>query len=119
MAWGQPNTHCNPQEPVMNSKSKPKAYHVTEVEIIDAEAYKALGQAVSATEQQDGFRILTSAFGRVVPFVGEPPKNVGIAEFDSLDQLMTYRNSQGFKDLGSQRDKAFKIIRQYAVEAAN
>lgn len=103
----------------MNSKSKPKAYHVTEIEIIDAEAYKILGQAVGATQQQEGFRILSTAFGKVVSFVGEPPKNVGIAEFDSLDQLMAYRNSQAFKDLGPQRDKAFKIIRQYAVEAAN
>jgi hypothetical protein len=33
--------------------------------------------------------------------------------------MMGYRNSQAFKDLGPQRDKAFKIIRQYAVEAAN
>jgi len=101
----------------MNSKSKPKAYQVTEVEIIDAEAYKTLGKAVGATQQQEGFRILTSAFGRVVAFVGEPPKNVGIAEFDSLEQLMAYRNSQAFKDLAPQRDKAFKIIRQYAIEA--
>jgi hypothetical protein len=33
--------------------------------------------------------------------------------------LMAYRNSQAFKDLSQQRHKAFKIIRQYAVEAAN
>jgi uncharacterized protein (DUF1330 family) len=103
----------------MSSKAKPKAYQVTEVEIIDAEAYKTLGQAVNATRQQEGFRILSSAFGRVVAFVGEPPKNVGIAEFESLDQLMAYRDSQAFKDLAPQRDKAFRIIRQYAVEAAN
>lgn len=29
-----------PEERVMNSSSKPKAHQVTEVEIIDAEAYK-------------------------------------------------------------------------------
>jgi uncharacterized protein (DUF1330 family) len=102
----------------LHAQTKPKAYQVTEVEIIDAEAYKTFVQAVRTTQEQPG-RILTTARGKVVAFVGDPPKNVAITEFDSLDQVVAYRNSQAFKDLGPQRDKAIKIIRQYTVEAHN
>jgi uncharacterized protein (DUF1330 family) len=57
--------------------------------------------------------------GKVIAFVGDPPKHVGITEFDSLDQAMAYRDSQAFKDLDPQRNKAIKITRQYTVEAEN
>jgi hypothetical protein len=42
---------------------------------------------------------------------------VGIVEWDSLEQAVTWRNGQGWKDLSPQRDKALKITQQYAVEA--
>ena len=57
--------------------------------------------------------------GKVVAFVGAPPKHVGITEFDSLDQAVAYRNSQAFKDLDPLRNKAIKIVRQYTVEVEN
>ena len=57
--------------------------------------------------------------GKVVAFVGDPPKSVGITEFDSLDQAVAYRNSQAFKDLDPLRNKAIKITKQYTVEAEN
>jgi uncharacterized protein (DUF1330 family) len=96
-----------------------KAYQVTELEIIDAEAFRSFGQVVSAAQQAAGGRNLRTAEGKVVAFVGKPPKCVAISEFDSLDQALAWRNSAAFEDLSSQRDKAIKIIRQYAVEAPN
>ena len=57
--------------------------------------------------------------GKVVAFVGAPPKNVGITEFDSLDQAVAYRNSQAFKDFDPLHNKAIKIVRQYTTEAEN
>jgi hypothetical protein len=42
---------------------------------------------------------LRTANGKVVAFVGDPPKHVGITEFESLDQAVAYRNSPAFKDL--------------------
>jgi len=62
---------------------------------------------------------LRTAGGKVVAFVGTAPKSVGITEFDSLDQAVAWRNGQAWKDLSPQRDKAIKIIQQYAVEAQN
>ena len=103
----------------LHAQAKPKAYQVTELEVIDAEANKAFTQAVRASLQPASGRNLRTAYGRVVAFVGDPPKHVGITEFDSLDQAVAYRNSQAFKDLDPLRNKAIKIVRQYAVEAEN
>ncbi len=82
-------------------------------------AYKTFVQAVRAAQQQASGRNFRTAGGKVVAFVGDPPKNVGITEFDSLDQAVAYRNSQAFKGLDPLRNKAIKIIRQYTVEAEN
>ncbi|MFL5041405.1 MAG: DUF1330 domain-containing protein [Xanthobacteraceae bacterium] len=103
----------------LHAQAKPKAYQVTELEIIDAEAWKTFVQAVRAAQQQASGRNLRTARGKVVSFVGDPPKNVGLTEFDSLDQAVAYRNSQAFKDLDPLRNKAIKIMRQYTVEAEN
>ena len=78
-----------------------------------------LGASVRASQQQASGRNLRTAYGKVVAFVGDPPKHVGITEFDSLDQAVAYRNSQAFKDLDPLRNKAIKIVRQYAVEVEN
>lgn len=104
---------------VLHAQGKPKAYQVTELEIIDEEAWKTFVQAVRATQQAASGRNLRTARGKVVGFVGDPPKHVGITEFDSLDHAVAYRNGQPFKDLEPQRSKAIKIIRQYTVEAEN
>jgi uncharacterized protein (DUF1330 family) len=103
----------------LHAQAKPKAYQVTELEIIDAESWKTFAQAVRATQQQANGRNLRTAGGKIVAFVGDPPKNVGITEFDSLDQAVAYRNSPAFKDLDPLRNKAIKIIRQYTIEAEN
>jgi uncharacterized protein (DUF1330 family) len=103
----------------LHAQAKPKAYMVTELEVIDAEANKAFTQAVRAAQQQASGRNLRTAYGKIVAFVGDPPKHVGITEFDSLDQAVAYRNSPAFKELDPLRNKAIKIIRQYTVEAEN
>ena len=60
-----------------------------------------------------------SGGGRIVAMEGAAaPKRVAITEWDSLEQAEAYQNSAAFKDLAPQRDKAIKITRSYAVEAA-
>jgi hypothetical protein len=76
-------------------------------------------EAVRASQQAASGRNLRTAMGKVVTYVGDPPKHVGITEFDGLDQAVAYRNSQAFKDLDPLRNKAIKIVRQYTVEAEN
>jgi uncharacterized protein (DUF1330 family) len=103
----------------LHAQAKPKAYQVTELEIIDEAAWQDFVKAVRASQQAANGRNLRTAKGKVVAFVGAPPKNVGITEFDSLDQAVAYRNSQAFKDLDPLRNKAIKIERQYTVEVEN
>jgi uncharacterized protein (DUF1330 family) len=103
----------------LHAQAKPKAYQVTELEIIDNAAWQEFVKAVRASQQAASGRNLRTAMGKVVAFVGAPPKHVGITEFDSLDQAVAYRNSQAFKDLDPLRNKAIKIVRQYTVEVEN
>ena len=56
--------------------------------------------------------------GKIVASVGEAPKRVGISEWDSLEQVQAYLNSQARKDLVEGK-KVVKINRQYIVEASN
>jgi uncharacterized protein (DUF1330 family) len=103
----------------LHAQAKPKAYQVTELEIADAAAFSVYAQSNGAAQQAAGGRNLRTGGGKVVALVGEAPKNVGIVEWDSLDQAVAWRNSKAFKDLAPQRDKAIKIIRQYNVEVRN
>jgi uncharacterized protein (DUF1330 family) len=55
--------------------------------------------------------------GRVVSIEGAPPpKNVGIVEWDSLDDAVAFYKSKAWTDLAPQREKAQKTIRRYVVE---
>jgi uncharacterized protein (DUF1330 family) len=55
--------------------------------------------------------------GRVVSIEGAPPpKNVGIVEWDSLDDAVAFYKSKAWTDLAPEREKAQKTIRRYVVE---
>ena len=103
----------------LHAQTKPKAYQVTELEIINEEEWKTFGQAVRASQLAASGRNFRTARGKVVGIVGDAPKHVGITEFDSLDQAVAYRNGPAFKDLDPLRNKAIKIVRQYTVEVEN
>jgi uncharacterized protein (DUF1330 family) len=97
--------------------AKLKAYSVSEIDTPDRSAMAAyLPVARNAIEAAHG-RALRTAAGRVVQIEGEPaPKNVGIVEWDSLDDAVAFYKSKAWADLAPQRDKATKVIRRYAVE---
>ena len=97
--------------------AKLKAYSVSELEILDASAQAAyLPAARKAIEAAHGHALRTAA-GRVVQIEGEPaPKSVGIVEWDSLDEAVTFYKSKAWTDLAPERDKAVKATRRYVVE---
>jgi uncharacterized protein (DUF1330 family) len=64
-----------------------------------------------------GARRVSPPGGKTVAFVGKAPKRVGIQEWESLEKAQAFRNSDAFKKLTPQRDKAVKTIRSYAVES--
>ena len=102
----------------LHAQAKPKAYLVSESEIVDAAAAAAYGPAVQAAQKAAGGRSFRTT-GKIVATVGTAPQRVGISEWDSLEQAQAWFNSPARKKLEPQRDKAIKIVRQYAVEAAN
>jgi len=101
----------------LHAQAKPKAYLVTEVEVIDASAQAAYAPLVQAVIKAAGGHNFFTAGGKTVAFIGEAPKVAAISEWDSLEQVQAYRNSTAFKNLAPQRDKAQRQVRSYAVEA--
>jgi uncharacterized protein (DUF1330 family) len=104
----------------LHAQSKPKAYLVTEIEVLDAKGADAYGALIRPTQTAAGGRVFRTAGGKIVEFEGAAaPKRVAITEWDSLEQAQAWFNSAARKDLMPQRDKAEKVIRSYAVEAVN
>jgi uncharacterized protein (DUF1330 family) len=103
----------------LHAQAKPKAYSVTEIEVLDTAAMAAYGPLITAAVKAAGGGNFNTAGGRIIAFVGEPPKRVAINEWGSLEQVQAFANSVAWKNLAPQRDKAQKITRQYVVEAAN
>jgi uncharacterized protein (DUF1330 family) len=100
----------------LHAQAKPKAYVISETEVLDAAALAAYSPLIRAATDAAGGRRLSPPGGKIVAFAGEPPKRVGIQEWDSLEKAQAFRNSAAYKDLAPQRDKAVKAIRSYAVE---
>ena len=102
----------------LHAQAKPKAYIVTDIEVLDAAANAAFSPLIQASQKAAGARSLRTAGGKIVAFVGEAPKRIGITEFESLEKAQAYRNSAAYKDLTAQLDKARKTVRAYAIEGA-
>jgi uncharacterized protein (DUF1330 family) len=102
----------------LHAQAKPKAYTVSEIEVIDASATAAYGALVTPRINANGGHALNTAGGKIVSIVGgAPPTRVAINEWNSLEQAQAFYSSSAWKDLAPQRDKAQKILRLYAVEA--
>ena len=100
----------------LHAQAKPKAFLVTESEVLDAAALASFTAAISAVQKAAGGRSFGTR-GKIVATVGDAPKRVGISEWDSLDQVQAYLNSAARKDLVLGK-KVVKINRQYIVEAS-
>jgi uncharacterized protein (DUF1330 family) len=103
----------------LRAQSKPKAYTISELELVDAAANTAFVPLVQAAQKTAGGRTFRTGGGKIVAMEGEAPKRVAITEWDSLEQAEAFYKSTAWKDLAPQREKAVKMIRRYAVEAVN
>ena len=102
----------------LHAQAKPKAYIVTESELLDATALAAyVPQAQAAARAAGGRPGVVPAGGKVVELIGTPPKRFGVSEWESLEKAQAYYASAERKALDAQRNKAQKIIRQFIVEA--
>jgi len=103
----------------LHAQVKPKAYSISELEVLDAAAQIAFVPVIAAAQQAAGGRNLRTG-GQVVASEGSAaPKRVAITEWDSLEKAQAFYKSKSWNDLTTQREKANKTMRRYIVEAAN
>jgi len=103
----------------LHAQAKPKAYSVIELEPLDSASIPSYVRAAEAAQDAAGVhQNFYTGRGRVVGIVGTAPKRVVILEWNSLQQAQDFYASHAWNDLAPQRDKAFKMIRLYAVEGA-
>lgn len=102
----------------LHAQAKPKAYQVTESEVLDAAGLATYNPAIQAAQTAAGGRSLRTT-GKIIGTVGTAPARVSISEWSSLEAAQAWEKSDTRKKLEPQRDKVIKIIRQYIVEAAN
>src|SRR5262245_54309053 len=97
-----------------------KAYTITELEALDAQAAADVTKRIWVAQEGAGGRNLRTGGGKVVGMEGPPPpKRVGLTEWDSLEKAEAFFKSKAWTDLAPDRDKALKTVRRYAVEVAN
>ena len=99
--------------------SKPKAWVIAEYEpfpgtAMSAAPLKEIGDEMAKAHGTP----LRTLRGRVVHLDGgDPPKAVGMAQFDSLDDAIKFNNSDAWKKSADERAKTGKLIRRYIVVA--
>jgi uncharacterized protein (DUF1330 family) len=100
----------------LHAQAKPKAYVVTELEPLDTAVIGTYVPKVLAAQKAAGARPLGTAGGKIVALEGTAPKRVAITEYDNLEKAEAFYKSKAWTDLASERDKAVKVIKRYAVE---
>jgi uncharacterized protein (DUF1330 family) len=100
----------------LHAQAKAPVYTVTEVEILDAEAYaRDFAPKARAATQAAGSKVLALG-GKTTTLDGDPPKSrIIIQQWDSIEQIKAFRDSSAYQELLPIRDKLSKF-RTYAVE---
>lgn len=100
----------------LHAQTKLKAYSIGEVEQHGTPDPGYVAAVRKAITDAHG-RSLRTPGGQIVKIEGaEPPKNVAIVEWDSLDDAVAFYKSKAWTDLAPQREKFQKQIRRYVVE---
>ena len=100
----------------LHAQAKPKAYIITESEVLDPAALAAFVPKAQAAVRAAGGTPGVIATGKVIAVVGEAPKRIGASEWPSAEQAQAYLKSPERKALDSEREKSFKTTRQFIVE---
>jgi uncharacterized protein (DUF1330 family) len=98
----------------LHAQSTPKAYVVTEIEVINQEAQNAYLPKVGEVIRSTGGSYLARG-GKIVALEGEAPKRVTIVVYDSLEKAQASRNSPAWAALSAERSKAIKT-KSYVTE---
>jgi uncharacterized protein (DUF1330 family) len=92
----------------LHAQAKPKAYIVTEIEVINQEAQNAYLPKVGEVIKSSGGAYLARG-GKIVALEGgDAPKRATIVVYDSLEKAQASRNSPAWTALSADRKKAIK-----------
>jgi uncharacterized protein (DUF1330 family) len=98
----------------VHAQAKSKVYFISESEVVDRGAVDAYNSQVQQAIKAAGGNLVIGE--KIVAVLGDPPKRVGVTEFESLDKAQAWIASPERKALAPQREKAVKFVRQYIVE---
>jgi uncharacterized protein (DUF1330 family) len=76
----------------LHAQTKPKAFTIAEVEILDKAALDAFAKVAIPAVQEAGGRSLNIPGGKVIARLGVAPKAVILVEWDSLEKAEAYFN---------------------------
>ena len=99
----------------------PKAFLVAESEVLDPAALAQYVGPVREALVAAGGRpaVISSIGGRIIPLIGEPLANLVVSEWGSVAVAQAWLASAALRDLEPLRVKAYRIIRQFIIEAAD
>src|SRR5262245_51156010 len=101
----------------LDAQAKLKAYSISENVITDEPAVAKYLPAVRKAIADNHGKSLLTLRGRVVPIEGAaPPSNVGIVEWDSVDDAVAFFKSPAWKAFDAEREKAQKTTTRFVVE---
>ena len=103
----------------LHAQAKPKAYIITESELLDPGALATYQPKAQAVVRAAGGTPGIIASGRVIAAIGDAPKRIGASEWPSAEQAQAYLKSSERGALDTERAKAFKTTRQFIVERPN
>ena len=95
----------------------PPAYLVAEFDVLDAASFKRFAEASGPIVKAHGGQFV-SRRGKIVPLLGEAPKNVTVIMFDSLAKAQAYFQSAEYKAIAPLRDAGARF-RTYIVEVGD
>jgi uncharacterized protein (DUF1330 family) len=99
----------------LHAQAKPKAYVITEVEIINQEAFKEFVPKVAEANKIAGGQYLARG-EKITALDGQPPKRVTLQVYESVEKAQASRTTEAWKAIAPLRAKATKT-RSYIVEA--
>ena len=108
-----------PLVPQQSKASTLKAYLVTESETLDRAAVSSYSSALTPAMQAAGGHWVGGGTGpseKITAVIGDPPKRLGVVEFDNADKAQAWLKSPGREAIAPQRNQAIKIVRQYIVQ---
>jgi uncharacterized protein (DUF1330 family) len=100
----------------LHAQAKPPIYYIAEIDVHNADGYmNDYAPKAQAVIRKSGGRIL-AASNSPRSIEGQPPKGrVVVQQWDSIEQIMAYRNSEEFKQVRQIGNK-YATFRAFALE---